>query len=300
MRQRRFLPSTRSLLAFDAVMRLGSVTAAAHELDLTQSAVSRLVLGLEQQLGKDLFVRAQRRLTPTAAAIRYAQDVRRALDIVQRASMAVVANPEGGTLSLAVLPTFGTRWLGPRLGAFLSAHPGISVNMSARIESVDMAVEGFDAVIYYGESERPGLNGMKLFDERVTACVSSDFAKQHRPESLHHLADLPLLYLESRPQVWGDWFAGQGEVMPEGTGGMMMDQFSMMIQAAISGLGVALLPDYMAQIEISEGRLHPLFQQAVPVRSAYWLGWSKVASETAPITAFRSWLEGQCSAINGS
>ena len=85
MRPRRFLPSTRLLTAFDAVVRHGSATAAARELDLTQSAVSRLVLSLEEQLGKELFVRAQRRMIPTAAALAYSRDIKRALDIVQRA-----------------------------------------------------------------------------------------------------------------------------------------------------------------------------------------------------------------------
>ncbi|MGH1356271.1 MAG: LysR family transcriptional regulator [Thalassovita sp.] len=292
MRPRRFLPSTRLLLAFDAVMRLGSVTAAAAELDLTQSAVSRLILSLEEQLGKELFIRARRRLTPNATAIGYHKHVARALDIVQRASMSVVANPEGGTLTLAVLPTFATRWLGPKLGDFLAQTPGVAVNLSTRIGRFDFADEAFDAAIFYGQPDWPGGQHLKLFDERVTACVSPEFAACNRLDDLSDLAELPKLHLESRPTVWADWFEGQGTSVP-GVEGMLMDQFSMMIQAAISGLGIALLPDYLAQTEIAEGRLIPIFQQAVPVRGAYWLVWPVEKSHDAPLQAFRDWLSVQ-------
>ncbi|MBU2963566.1 LysR family transcriptional regulator [Citreicella sp. C3M06] len=291
MRQRRFLPSLRLLLAFDAVVRHRSVTAAADELNLTQGAVSKLIAALESQLGRELFTRQKRRLVPNAAALSYQRDIGRALDMVQRASMAVVANPEGGTLSLAVLPTFATRWLGPRLGDFLGRHPGVALNLSTRIGRFDFETELFDAAIYFGEPDWPGAQHLKLFDERITACVSPAFAEQHPVHSLDDLRDLPTLRLESRPTVWEDWTAGQGGAAPGGPG-MLMDQFSMMIQAASSGLGIALLPDYLARIEIAEGRLVPVLKQAVPVRGAYWLVWPETRHEDAALGALRGWLAG--------
>jgi len=289
MRQRRFLPSVKLLMALDAVVRHRSITAAAEELSLTQSTVSRLILTLEEQLGKDLFTRERRRLIPNAAAISYQRDVARALDMIQRASMSVVTNPDGGTLSLAILPTFATRWLGPRLSGFLNAHPGVAVNMSTRIGRFDFGGEVFDAAIYYGQQNWPEARSMKLFDETVTACVSPGFAASHRLQNLEDLTGVPTLHLESRPSVWADWFEGQGG-SATGTNGMMMDQFSMMIQAAISGLGIALLPDYLARIEISEGRLVPVLRQAVPVRGAYWLVWPAQKDDHAPLVSFRNWL----------
>lgn len=289
MRQRRFLPSIKLLMAFDAVVRHRSVTAAAAELSLTQSTVSRLILTLEEQLGKELFTRERRRLIPNSAAISYQRDVARALDMIQRASMSVVTNPNGGTISLAVLPTFATRWLGPRLGTFLNAHPGVGVNMSTRIGRFDFAGEGFDAAIYYGQRKWEGARHMKLFDECVTACVSPEFLASRSLKSLDDLAYVPTLHLESRPTVWADWFEGQGGT-PSGAGGMLMDQFSMMIQAAISGLGIALLPHYLAQIEITEGHLVPVLRQAVPVRGTYWLVWPREKDDYAPLVAFRDWI----------
>lgn len=289
MRSRRFLPSLKLLLAFDAVVRHGSVTAAAAELNLTQSTVSRLILSLEDQLGRELFTRANRRLIANAAAVQYQRDVARALDIVERASMSVVTNPEGGSLTLAVLPTFATRWLGPRLNDFFGAHPGIALNLSTRIGRIDFTGEAFDAAIYYGAGDWPGVQHLRLFDETMTACAAPEFLRAHPVATPEDLAHLPRLQLESRPTVWADWARGQGGHLSDG-GGMMMDQFSMMIQAAISGLGVALLPDYLAQIEIAEGRLAPLLQQAVPVQGAYWLVWPEHKAHDAPLRALRDWL----------
>ncbi len=292
MRQRRFLPSIKLLLALDAVVRHGSVTEAAAELDLTQSTVSRLILSLEEQLGKQLFSREHRRLIPNTAAISYQRDVARALDMVQRASMSVVTNPDGGTLSLAVLPTFATRWLGPRLPEFLNAHPGIAINMSTRIGRFDFSSEVFDAAIYFGDQDWSDVHHLKLFDETVTACVSPEFAAAHRMETLHELSNVPMIHLESRSSFWADWFQGQGG-QPTGAGGMLVDQFSMVIQAAISGLGVALLPNYLAQIEISEGRLVPVLKQGVSVRGAYWLVWPKEKNDNIALKAFCNWLTDQ-------
>ncbi len=290
MWQRRFLPPIGSLMAFEAVVRLGSVTLAAAELNLTQSAVSRVLIGLEETLGVTLFLRESRRMIPTEAARAYHRDVARALDILQRASLTVISNPEGGMISLAVLPTFASRWLGPRLPDFLNAHPGISLNMASRIGPVDFAGEAFDAAIRFGAGDWGALGHIKLMDERVTACVSPAFAARNRLDTLDALAGHPRLHLTSRPEAWDDWFAHQGGT-PPATGGMLMDQFSMMIQAAISGLGVALLPEYLARIEISEGRLVPVLAEAVPVRGAYWLVWPRERDDDPALRALRDWLE---------
>lgn len=290
MRQRRFLPNLSLLLAFDAVMRNGSVTGAAQDLALTQSTVSRLIQTLEAQLGQDLFRRHRKRLIPTEAAKRYFREIANALDIVQRASMSLIANPEGGSLSLAVLPTFGTRWLAPRLPGFLSANPGVSVNLATRFARFNFDSEPFDAMICFGRDDWPDALHLKLFDERLTACAAPGFLAArplNRPEDLH---DCVLLQLETRPTAWTAWFQGQQAAPPANPDGMLLDQFSMMIQAAISGLGIALLPDYLARIEIAEGRLRPILRQAVPGPGAYWLVWPPGKDDLGPLKAFRGWI----------
>ena len=293
VRQRRFIPNLSLLMAFDAVMRNGSVTGAAQDLSLTQSTVSRLIQSLEEQLGQALFIRHRKRLIPTEAAHRYAREISHALDLIQRASMALIANPDGGSLDLAVLPTFATRWLAPRLPDFLSANPGVSVNLATRFTEFNFDAERFDAVIYFGRDDWPGAVHVKLFDERWTACASPDFLRANPVERAEDLHGLVLLQLETRLTAWADWFAGQKVEAAPIRNGMLMDQFSMMIQAAISGLGVALLPDYLAQIEIAGGRLRPILRTAVPGTGAYWLAWPAARQGQKPLQAFHRWITEQ-------
>ncbi|WP_237154182.1 LysR family transcriptional regulator [Oryzibacter oryziterrae] len=295
-RQRRFLPSISLLSAFEAVLRTGSTASAARELDLTQGTVSRLIQSLEDQLGRPLFERHRQRLIPTEAALVYGRDITRALDLIQRGSMEFVANPSGGALSLAILPAFGTRWLAPRLGAFLGAHPGVTVNLATRLRRFNFATEGFDAAIHFGVDDWRDAGHMKLFDERLTACAAPGFLAAHPVVTAEDLRGLPLLQLETRQTAWDAWFRANradGDAAAPEVRGMLFDQFATMTQAAIAGLGVALLPDYLAAPEIADGRLQPILRQSVSGTGAYWLVWPLTRANYPPLDAFRTWLAGE-------
>ena len=292
LRIRRYLPNLSLLLAFDGVMRHGSVTASAQELGLTQSTVSRLIQTLEDQMGQPLFSRHRRRLIPTEAATRYHADISAALDLIQRGGMSLIANPEGGSLDLAVLPTFGTRWLAPRLPGFMTRHPGIMVNLTTRFQPVAFSSEPFDAAIIYRPDAAPDPHSLMLFDESLTACASPAFLAAHPIRQPEDLSGVVLLHLQTRPEAWADWFRGQGAAAAT-PAGMVMDQFSMMIQAAMSGLGVALLPDYLARQEIAEGHLQPVLRPAVPGRGGYRLVWPDHRTGSRPLVHFRNWLAEQ-------
>ncbi len=288
-RPRRFLPSISLLTAFEAVLRTGSTAAAARELSLSQGAVSRLVQTLETQLGRPLFQRQRQRLVPTEAAQAYGRDVTRALDLIQRGSMEFVANPDGGVLSLAILPAFGTRWLAPRLGRFAAAYPGITVNLATRLKRFNFDAEAFDAAIHFGTDDWRRAGHLKLFDERLTACIAPDLLAAHPVATVRDMRGLPLLQLETRPTAWALWFQAQGGTAPEG-GGMLFDQFATMTQAAIAGLGVALLPDYLAGPELADGRLAPVLQGSITGTGAYWLVWPVARASYPPLEALRAWL----------
>lgn len=293
MRARRFLPNLSLLLAFDAVMREGSVTGAATELSLTQSTVSRLIQTLEAQLGVTLFLREKKRLRPTDAARRYAPQISDALDRIQTASMGLVVNPDGGVIELAVLPTFATRWLAPRLPQFLAANPGITLNMTTRLRPLPFDQTGADLMIYYGDETWPDANRQKIFDEALTACASPTLLQSRPISRLQDLEGHTLLQMASRPKAWSAWAKGQkggNDAMPA-TVSMQMDQFSLMIQTAVSGLGVALLPAFLAAAEIAEGRLLPVLQADVAGSGAYWLAWPKRLDSAKPLVSFRKWLQ---------
>ena len=286
---RRFLPSISMLTAFESVCRTGSTVAAARDLALTQGVVSRLVQTLEAQLGVTLFLRQNRRMVPTEAALAYAREIGRALDVISRGSMRVRSSTGGGTLSLSVLPTFGMRWLAPRLNKFLAAHPGITLNLGTRLRPFDLEEEGFDAAIHYGAMTWPGVGYLKLFDERLVPACSPAFLAANPVASAQDLLALPLMQLETRPMAWAAWFAEHG-VSERAPLGMMFDQFAQMILATIDGLGVALLPQFLAEPELADGRLVTVWGEPVSSEGSYFLVWSQAGEKYPPLVAFREWL----------
>ncbi len=289
---RRLIPSLSLLSAFEAVCRTGSTLAAARDLDLSQGAVSRLIQNLEGQLGVMLFLREHRRLVPTDAALAYRRDVVKALDLITRGAMRLRSNASGGAISLSVLPAFGTRWLTPRLPAFLAAHPGITINLGTRVRPFDFEEEGFDAAIHFGTEDWPNTGFAKLFDEVLVAVCAPGFLAQHPARSPADMVGLSLLQLDSRPAAWRAWFGHHGVDAPAPQG-MLFDQFAPMVEAAAQGLGVALLPQFLAQAEIAAGRLVRLFGDGVRGAGSYYLVWPKTGAWYPPLQAFRTWLVAQ-------
>jgi len=148
---RRFLPSMASLRALEALDRLGSASAVAAELSLTQSAVSRQLQALERQMGTEMIRRDGRRLTLSPAAADFADEARQALDRITKASLRLRIGPAGGSLNLAILPAFGMRWLMPRLPEFARLHPDVTINMATRLERFNFDIEPFDAALHFGD-----------------------------------------------------------------------------------------------------------------------------------------------------
>lgn len=273
-----------TLAAFEAVARLGSVTEAAAELSLTQSAVSRQIQRLEEQVETELFERQRKRLVLTAHGARYAEEIRAALNRINTATNALKANPDGGVLNLAILPTFGTHWLAPKLPAFFAACPGITLNMSTRLEPFDFAYESFHAAIHYGRKPWPGTESVQLLGEEMVAVAAPELATSGNPESLARLA------LQTRPYAWPEWAAANGWPNP-GRPAMVFDQFATMLRAAQSGLGVALMPDYLVDVEIARGTLVELPGVSRVSMGSYLLVWPKEHRGAPALVAFRQWLE---------
>ena len=181
---RKYLPSMSVLCAFEAAARHQSFTGAALELSLTQSAVSRQIRALEELLGTDLFVRERQTVRLNKAGEAYAREIREALKRVSAATLGFRANPQGGTLNIAILPTFGTRWLAPRLPAFMAANPA-SPSTATRPEQFDFATEPVDAAIHFGLPVWPGAELDFLMSEQVVpacsrSCAGSSISRRRR------------------------------------------------------------------------------------------------------------------------
>jgi DNA-binding transcriptional LysR family regulator len=277
------------LRAFDAAARSGSFTAAADELRLTQGAISRQVSALETQLGVTLFKRQGKTIQLTESGKVYAEEIHRALQAIRNASLTAMSSPLTGTLNLAILPTFGTRWLMPRLPSFLAENPDITVNFVTRLSPFDFRSENLHAAIHYGSPDWPGTQSTFLMSEEAFPVCSPNFLREHAPAGPEQLVALPLLGLSSRTDAWDNWFQSCG-VKPPGTQGMLFEQFSLIAQAAVAGLGAALLPRFLIQSELERGELVVISDTPLQDSSGYYLVTPVDRSDFAPVVALRTWL----------
>jgi len=277
------------LVAFDSAARTGSFTAAANELNLTQAAISRQVRALEDQLDVKLFHRANKRIYLTEASRRYAREIHFALKQIQAASLYVKTNPQAGMLNIAILPTFGNRWLIPRLPTFLASNPEITVNFVTKLSPFDFSSEAIHAAIHFGQADWPDTEGTFLMHEESVPVASPSFLEEHPITSASDLKTIPLLHLTTRANAWTDWFEAQGQTAGDRRG-LLFEQFSALAQAAAAGIGAALLPKFLINKEIERGELRIVIDRSVPTKSAYHLMVPLACIDYAPVTAFRAWL----------
>lgn len=287
--QRRLLPSTTALAAFDAVVRLGSFSAAAVELTLTQAAISRQILTLEERLNTTLFVRGGRGVVLTSHGVVYHKSIQEALALIRSASLHAMTGSPSAVLNLAILPTFGTRWLLPRMPKFVSEHPEVTLNFATRIGVIDFEREGIDAAIHIGSNDWPNARCTFLMEELVAPVCSPAFLRNNAIASDQDLMQLPLLQMRSRPFAWEDWFSSLG-IDGRPPGNMHFEQFLGVAQACVAGLGVALMPLFLIRPELDSGQLTVASRHWVRSRSNYYLVAPEGREMSKPLSAFRDWL----------
>lgn len=288
---RRYLPSMPSLLALEAVDRLGSASAAAQELSLTQGAISRQLQVIEAQMNAALIQRDGPRLRLTPAGQDYARAVRGALQSLATASLTLRANPLGGSLNLAILPAFGMHWLAPRLADFTKTHPEVTLNLSTRLKPFDFASSNFDAAIHYGRQDWAGVDYLPLMEEWLIPVAAPRLIPTPITQSIDILS-YPLLQIEGRSGDWGRWLAhhGHANLRPPA---MLFDQFATMIQGAVHGLGIALVPSFLIPRELAEGNLIPVFGAPLKSISSYYLVWPNDRPRRPAVDKFIIWLKSQ-------
>jgi len=285
---RRKIPSTAALIAFEAAARHGSFTRAADELALTQSAICRQIGGLETFLGLALFRRSRRGVQLTEAGQSYARRIAAQLDAVERDTLSVMGQQGAMSLELAVVPTFGTQWLVPRLKHFQAQHPQITLNLTNRTRPFLFADTDFDAAIYFGDGEWSGTEAHFLMPEDLQPVCSPALLPDGEPLDAEALAQMPLLQQTTRPYAWRQWFDALGmKVARDMTGPRLA-------QAAEHGMGVALIPPFLIQRELAEGRLVMAHPQAYRSETrAYYLMIPERKVESAGLVAFRDWIAGE-------
>ena len=273
---RRKIPSTQALVCFEAAARQHSFTKAAQELALTHSAVCRQVAALESFLGVKLFRRARRGIALSDAGADYARRVAQGLDMVERDTLSLMSRQgEGGSIDLAVVPTFATRWLLPRMARFRARHPQWTLHLETRTRPFMFAETEFDAALYAGTTSQvqnwPGTNALLLKHEALLPVCSPLLIAPRRRLTPAAIAKLPLLQQSTRPYVWRQWFEAMGVSVADDLAGPRLELFSMLAMAAVHGMGVALIPRLLIEEELARGELVVACDQPLDAQRAYYL-----------------------------
>ncbi|HEV2674574.1 MAG TPA: transcriptional regulator GcvA [Aliidongia sp.] len=290
MRQTR-LPSLNALKAFEAAGRLLSVTAAADALAVTPSAISRQVRQLEEDLGLPLFRRVRTGLVLTEAGTALLTGLSDGFQRIALAVDKVRPRPESGVVTVSMLSTFAMRWLLPRLGHFNQAHPEIEVRLSTSVELVDLARGDIDCAIRFGRGDWPGLVADRLFAERLTAVCSPALLAKGPP--LAEPGDLrahTLLHARLRADHWRIWLHEAGLDELDCRAGPLFETRNFVIQAALQGLGVAVIDPALVGEELESGRLVQLFPRILALEGAYFLVRHPTRMKLKRVAAFRDWL----------
>lgn len=286
----RRLPPLNALKAYEAAARHESFTRAAEELCVTQGAVSHQVKALEQELGLKLFKREAQRLVITEAGREYLAVVRDALDRISMGTERLLQRQNAGALTVSTSPNFASKWLVHRLGRFAEAHPSIDLRVSATLHHVDFAREDVDLAIRHSDGSEPGLAVTRLCAEELFPVCSPKLIRGRKAlRSPADLAHHTLLHLDNRND-WSKWLEAAGVKGADLSRGPVLNQASMVIDAAVDGQGVALARTGLAAHDLICGRLVRPFTYALPVSYAYWIVCPKATAKLPKIVTFRDWL----------
>lgn len=288
----RRLPPLTALRAFEAVARHLSMARAAEELHVTPAAVSQQIKLLEDQLGQPLFKRGKALALSDAAeaALPLLTD---AFDRLERAAARLRSGASDGPLVVSTPPAFAARWLVPRLEDFQSRHPEIELRLLATRRLVDFALEDVDCAVRFGDGDYPGLHVERLMAEAIIPVAAPSVAAEIA--SVADIARKPLLNDEWHTgnmafPDWETWLGSQGVTPDTPLRIKHFGESNLTIQAALSGLGVALVWRTLVEDDLRAGRLVWLLDRTIATRMAYHLVMPANRLGAAKVAAFRDWL----------
>ena len=281
------LPSLMALRMFEATARHSSFTKAAAELHVTQAAVSHQLRALEEQLGIKLFQRSTRRLTLTPAGQRLLPAVSDAFETLGRA-VADIGRGER-LLSITTTPSFGARWLAPRLGRFAAAYPDIELSVRHSTTVLDLRREGLDFAIRWGKGGWPGVEAELIGPSAVTLVAAPAYAKRLGLKSPGDVARATLLHEETR-EDWTEWLLVAGLDRALARPGILFDDENALIQAVLDGQGLALMARSLAEGDLAAGRLVSPFDLTLADGYGYYLVYERQALSRPRNAAFRAFI----------
>ncbi|MDP2004105.1 MAG: transcriptional regulator GcvA [Rubrivivax sp.] len=288
----RRIPPLNPLRVFEVVARTLNLTAAARELHVTQSAVSRQVGALEAYLGVELFRRERHGVVLTRAGQSYAEHIVPAFEAIAAATERLGKATGQGSLRLRTYTTVAAKWLIPRLPAFKKQHPGVDVRIVTAVPDVDFDRDGVDLAIQFGDGQWPRVGADLLFNDEIEPVCTPAYLQQHGGvRQRQRLLAGPLLVSQFRRADWDDWLAAQG--LADGAQGAERMYFSSSVltwQAALDGLGIAIGQRALLAQDLQSGLLVRPF--AAPLRRplGHYLVRPAQQRESRKVAAFRDWI----------
>ncbi|WP_339479757.1 MULTISPECIES: choline sulfate utilization transcriptional regulator [unclassified Pseudomonas] len=281
--------------AFEAAARQHSFTAAAIELGTTQPAISQQIKRLEEQLGTRLFDRIYRGIELTEAGTILFEQVQAGLQSIDAGLSAITAQHQHEVLQVATDFAFAAYWLMPRLHRFHAANPQVDVSLVTSERNHNMLRSDIDVAVLFGDGRFKQGESRWLFSEEVFPVCSPLLLKEHpRPLPVQALAELPLLHLRAdNSNSWFDWsgvFRELGITSPPAPGQLRFDNYTLLIQAAIGGQGVAIGWRHLVDNLLAQGLLCRPIAEAVPSRLGYYVVLPQRKRRGALIRQFVDWL----------
>jgi LysR family glycine cleavage system transcriptional activator len=263
-------------------------THAAEEMHVTHGAVSQRIKRLEEHLGMSLFRRSGRRMLLTDEGRLLLERVRTAISEITDGVEAIRSGTRDRILTISTLPGFAAYWLLPRLADFNEHHSDIEVNIRASLSLTDFTRDGVDMAVRFGAGAWPGLKSIKLFDEELVPVCSPAFGGGRLPRAPGDLLKMPLLHDERQP--WSMWFRVVGLDYRDAGQGPRYSEQTLLLAAAIGGLGVALARASLVHADLEAGRLVRLFPQSVRTKYSYFIVYPRGSEALGKIHVFQEWL----------
>jgi DNA-binding transcriptional LysR family regulator len=288
---RRFLPSLSALDAFESSSRHLNFTRAAEDLGITQSGISRQVKSLEDYLGISLFERHGPRLIMTDAGSGYAKELAQVLDRLEEISIDAVRGRKAKSgLLIGAPPTLGSVWLAPRLNDFAARYPDSVLEIIMTENDTSFSESAVDVAVLRGHGSWGGTHSFELFKEQIAVVASPNLVPRNGTYKPLDFASYRLLQNASRPSFWLNWLRSS-ELDYRGTiQGPRFAHTSMTIRAAISGLGVALVPMNFVEDDIASGKLWLPFGAPILSGDAYYVVYPERKAHLDFVKLFRDWV----------
>jgi LysR family transcriptional regulator, glycine cleavage system transcriptional activator len=291
---KRRMPTLNALKVFEVAAGLGNFTRAAEILNVTQSAVSRQVRQLEEQLGEVLLERHHHHLRLTSAGKLLLKALHESFDRIELSVRAIQEKQHLNRLRVNAPPTFALRWLLPRLGRLRERHPELDVTITSAPRDTLTESAQLDCAIRFGNGEWSHLDSSLLMQEQHIAVCAPGLLNGRTPARAD-LSSMTFLHVlasqDKRYMTWRHWLDAAGLSGMDMRGGYEFDLLDMAIRAAVDGLGVTVADRYMVDQELADGRLVQLGDTQVEGHQSYWFVTRPEQVPLPAVEAFRAWLQ---------